>query len=531
MMLKRTLFTALATAATLAFATSARAAYLDLGTTNTSNATTTLTGNPAGAELLVKNTNGGSAGAFGLYGLLPAASPTASAAAVRGHNSSTNALGYGVWGSQAGSGTGVYGFTPSGKGVYGLSSSGLGVYGRHVSTSGTLAGVEGLTSSSDGNAAAVRGLNASTHTGNVAGYGVWGSYAGNGVGVYGSGTQTNSIGVRAAAPNTGLFATAGSPVSAGDGVSSLAGAAVWGDSASKAGVFGQSSNSYGVAGSSANTYGVYGQSSNSLGVEGYSPSHDGVYGVSSSGYGVHGYSTSSDGVYASSTSSAGVYASSSSGYGVYGESSNSNGVEGLSTSGYGVSGYTGGPGNAVNGYNSGTGYAGWFNGNVNITGTLTSGVKDFQIDDPLDPAHKYLRHTSVESSDMMDIYNGNVRTDGKGFATVQMPRWFQALNRSFRYQLTILGHAPWDTQARIWNEIRNNHFTIRTNHPDVRVSWQVTGIRHDPYANAHRTQAVAPKSKADRGNYLHPELYGKPRSDAIGYQKPPKAPQRLPAKR
>jgi hypothetical protein len=152
-MLTRTLLTLAAAAGTLAFTASAQAAYLSLGTSNTSNATTTLTGNPAAPELLVKNTNAGSANAFGLYGLLPATAPTASAAAVRGANNSTNARGYGVWGSQAGSGTGVYGFTPSGKGVWGNTTSGAGVRGQSVS--GT--GVYGLHTSTSGSAPGVRG--------------------------------------------------------------------------------------------------------------------------------------------------------------------------------------------------------------------------------------------------------------------------------------------------------------------------------------------------------------------------------------
>ena len=66
----------------------------------------------------------------------------------------------------------------------------------------------------------------------------------------------------------------------------------------------------------------------------------------------------------------------------------------------------------------------------------------------------------------------------------------------------------------------------------------MTGIRHDPYANAHRTQVVVPKPKAEQGKYVHPELYGQPKSEGIGYRKPPKAigyrkppsPPKLPAK-
>ncbi len=54
--------------AALGSASSAQAVtYVRLGTSNTSNATTTLSGTTAGAELLVKNANGASANAFGLY--------------------------------------------------------------------------------------------------------------------------------------------------------------------------------------------------------------------------------------------------------------------------------------------------------------------------------------------------------------------------------------------------------------------------------------------------------------------------------
>jgi len=49
----------------------------------------------------------------------------------------------------------------------------------------------------------------------------------------------------------------------------------------------------------------------------------------------------------------------------------------------------------------------------------------------------------------------------------------------------------------------------------VEVSWQVTGIRHDPYANGHRIQIVVPKTGAARGKYEHPELYGKPLTESV----------------
>jgi hypothetical protein len=437
-MLKHMLFIAAAACATLAFAASAQAAYLSLGIGNTSNTTTTLSGNPAAAELLVKNTNGSSAGAFGLYGLLTATAPTANAAAVRGLNSSANAHGYGVWGSQNGSGSGVYGYTPSGKGVYGLTSTGLGVYGLHSSTSGSGPGVEGVTSSSAGTAA---------------------------------------------------------------------------------GVFGYSgSSARGVAGFSDSWQGVYGHSNGNAGVVGESTNFDGVYGVShSAAAAVSGHNNG--GGYAFWGSSNGPnpaifgtdpYATAITGDGDVGVSgTGSFGVEGNSDAGYAIYGSTS------------SGYAGYFFGKVNITGGCTgcTGPSALQIDDPLDPAHKYLQHSSVASSQQLDLYSGNVRTDGKGFATVTMPRWFQALNRGFRYQLTPIGHKAWGAQAIVWNPIKGNRFTIRSN-PGVEISWQVTAVRHDRFANANATRVIAPKAKTDQGKYVHPEVYGKPRSDGIGYSKP-----------
>jgi len=70
-------------------------------------------------------------------------------------------------------------------------------------------------------------------------------------------------------------------------------------------------------------------------------------------------------------------------------------------------------------------------------------------------------------------------------------------------------------QAIVWKEIANNRFTIKTNEPNVKLSWQVTGIRKDAYANAHRIQTVVPKQRKDNGRYVHPELYGKPLSKSV----------------
>lgn len=159
-------------------------------------------------------------------------------------------------------------------------------------------------------------------------------------------------------------------------------------------------------------------------------------------------------------------------------------------------------------------YAGYFSGNVAVTGSISKGSGTFKIDHPQDPENKFLIHSFVESPDMMNIYNGNITTDAKGFATVTLPDYFDALNREFRYQLTVMGTFA---QAIIKEKIAGNKFVIQTNQPNVEVSWQVTGVRKDPYANANRVVDVVEKSAEEKGKYLHPELYGKPSKLGIGY--------------
>jgi trimeric autotransporter adhesin len=165
--------------------------------------------------------------------------------------------------------------------------------------------------------------------------------------------------------------------------------------------------------------------------------------------------------------------------------------------------------------NSGDGV---FAGNLYVRGTLTKGDGSFKIDHPLDPANKYLSHSFVESPDMMNVYNGNVTTDQDGLATVVLPDYFEALNRDFRYQLTVISRTF--AQAIVVQEIANRSFTIKTNTPSVKVSWQVTGIRHDAYANAYRIPVEEGKSPEERGRYLHPELFGASDQQAIGATAP-----------
>jgi hypothetical protein len=154
--------------------------------------------------------------------------------------------------------------------------------------------------------------------------------------------------------------------------------------------------------------------------------------------------------------------------------------------------------------------AGFFVGDVDIHGTLTKTGGSFKIDHPLDPANRTLSHSFVESPDMLNVYNGNAETGADGFATVELPGYFEALNRDYRYQLTVIGNGERWAQARIAREIRGNAFVIQTSAPHTRVSWQVTGIRQDAWANANRIAVEQDKPEAERGLYLHPEVIGLP---------------------
>ena len=153
------------------------------------------------------------------------------------------------------------------------------------------------------------------------------------------------------------------------------------------------------------------------------------------------------------------------------------------------------------------------NGPLIANGTVSKPMGSFKIDHPLDPAGKYLYHSFVESPDMMNIYNGVVTLDAKGQAWITMADYFEALNMDFRYQLTAMGRpAPY---LYVSKEMAGNRFKISGGPAHGKVSWQVTGIRHDAYADAHRIQVEVEKPAAEQGTYLHPELFGKDASKGL----------------
>ena len=117
----------------------------------------------------------------------------------------------------------------------------------------------------------------------------------------------------------------------------------------------------------------------------------------------------------------------------------------------------------------------------------------------------------------MNVYNGNATLDKQGKAWVELPGWFEALNRDFRYQLTPIGGPGPDLY--IAQEVQNNRFQIAGGSAGLRVSWQVTGIRQDADANAHRIPVEERKPADERGLYLHPTELGEPVELGLDYQR------------
>jgi hypothetical protein len=289
---------------------------------------------------------------------------------------------------------------------------------------------------------------------------------------------------------------------------SSSGVGMWGSSYSGLAVIGISYTGAAVMGSSNSNFGVWGGSLDYIGVSGASDMGTGVDGISRSGDGVVGQSL-------------GIKT-----YGVRGRCDNGYGVYGGSKIGYGVIGFTH------------SGYAAYLGGNVVITGNLQKGGGSFKIDHPLDPANKYLHHSFVESPDMKNVYDGMVALDNKGEAEIELPDWFGALNKDFRYQLTAMG-APgpnlyiaeeisdtstttnYSSDSSSSNQNNNNNsndssnFKIAGGTSGMKVSWQVTGIRKDPWANANRIRVEEDKPAKERGYYIYPDLYGQPEEKGI----------------
>lgn len=317
------------------------------------------------------------------------------------------------------------------------------------------------------------------------------------------------------------------------------------------GVYGNSRRGYGVVGLNDIGVAVLGESGFDgeepdviamIGVEGYSTGDIGGTGVLGAARGPKGigvFGSAQTGVVARSfpggtgvdaVGNIGVLGRSANGIAIYGKATGTgNGVRADSANGIALIANGDGPGGvgvltagtqaAVGASNTssgtsatlaGTALAGQFIGDVTVSAsmlcnTMIAFVKMFEIDHPLEPERRILRHATVESAEMKNLYDGIAVLDQSGESVVTLPAWFEALNGNFRYQLTCLGSY---SDVYIAEEINNNQFRIAGGTPGARVSWMVTGIRQDASARAHILQVEEDKSVNEHGLFLDPAAFG-----------------------
>ncbi len=160
----------------------------------------------------------------------------------------------------------------------------------------------------------------------------------------------------------------------------------------------------------------------------------------------------------------------------------------------------------------------WGAGAAQVFGTFSaSGTKSFQIDHPLDPENHYLNHFCTEGPEPYNVYRGNVITDARGYATVELPEYFDKIDRNPTYDLTVIDGGDDFVLVKVVREVQNNVFTIRTSAPRTKVSWRVEAIRNDRWVQRYGYLATQEKEEENRGRYVSPELYGQPVEMGIPY--------------
>lgn len=185
------------------------------------------------------------------------------------------------------------------------------------------------------------------------------------------------------------------------------------------------------------------------------------------------------------------------GFGVFGQNFDAVGSgNGIGVAGVGYWGVVG-ESSALSG-----GLAMLANGDMTATGT-----KPFTIDHPADPANKFLRHFSSESNEVLNIYRGNVTFDVNGEAVVEMPDYYDLINKNPSYQLTPVGGYM---QLFVKEKLENGQFVIGGGIAGAEASWTVYAERNDPYLQQYPEMRAVEMEKREgqKGKYFMPQLYG-----------------------
>ncbi len=385
--------------------------------------------------------------------------------------------GLAVYGISVGAGDGVWGLADgSGDGVYGYAGDGIGVFGE--SDNGDAASLGIHTSNGTGVwGEAAAGGNGVYGFSPGAGEGVWGANNGSGLGVYGLNTSSGTA-INALNNSTGRAFQA---VKSNTTNTELA-VGVFHDGLGRAGNFQNNNTGNYVTQTLFAALNSTSTATNASAVWGQSQSVRGGVFISSR-------------TVNASAGAVGLYDG--------GGNIDAAGVIGIATAnagwGYGV-----------------RGQGNWFG--VYATGDLgATGGKFFEIDHPLDPENKVLRHANIEANEILNHYRGNVQLDANGEGTVQLPDYFEEININFSYTLTAVG-AP-APNLHISEEVSANQFKISGGQPGQKVSWVVQAERNDAYIKTYPEKRVLELEKKDyqKGKYLDPKAWGQPEERGVFY--------------
>jgi hypothetical protein len=152
---------------------------------------------------------------------------------------------------------------------------------------------------------------------------------------------------------------------------------------------------------------------------------------------------------------------------------------------------------------------------VFANGDLTAtGVKPFTIDHPLDPENKILKHFSIESDEVLNVYRGTTVFDMNGEATIELPEYFASINVNYSYQLTAVGAAM--PNIYVAEEVSNNSFVVAGGMTGKKVSWTVFANRNDAYVKANPNRIKSEQNKTGNliGKYLDHKSWNQTNSKA-----------------
>ncbi|MGB6035582.1 MAG: hypothetical protein WBG42_04895 [Cryomorphaceae bacterium] len=148
----------------------------------------------------------------------------------------------------------------------------------------------------------------------------------------------------------------------------------------------------------------------------------------------------------------------------------------------------------------------------------TTGIKTFCIDHPSEPDKKMLKHFSIESDEVLNVYRGNAQLNEDGSVEIVLPEYFKAINRNFSYHLTPVGASM--PNLFVSDEINENTFTISGGVPNAKVSWMVQAERNDKYLqeNPKKREPEVQKKPEMQGKYLDPDSWNQPERNGYFYK-------------